>query len=86
MTVSSSGRLARTIPDLSYKPGLKRNLISRLLTALAAMFAVIAVLPLLAVAREHVSIHSAGIISISVTVIIAPLRRLVRERIRKVAA
>lgn len=49
MTVSSSGRLARTIPDLSYKHGLKRNLISRLLTALAAMFAVIAVLPLIAV-------------------------------------
>lgn len=49
MTFSSSSRLANGIPDLAYKPGLRRNLISRLLTLTAGLFAAIAVLPLIAV-------------------------------------
>ena len=49
MTFSSSHRLANGIPDLAYKQGLRRNLIARLLTVIAGLFAVIAVLPLIAV-------------------------------------
>ena len=49
MTFSSSSRLANGIPDLAYKHGLRRNLISRLLTLTAGLFAAIAVLPLIAV-------------------------------------
>ncbi|QNI73516.1 ABC-type phosphate transport system permease component [Synechococcus sp. NOUM97013] len=37
------------MPDLSYRHGLRRNLISRLLSVLAALFSAIAVLPLVAV-------------------------------------
>ena len=37
------------MPDLSYRYGLRRNLISRLLSVLAALFSAIAVLPLVAV-------------------------------------
>lgn len=49
MTFSSSHRLANGVPDLAYKQGLRRNLISRLLTVIAGLFAAIAVLPLIAV-------------------------------------
>ena len=49
MTLSSSTRLANGVPDLSYKQGLRRNLIARLLTMTAGLFAAIAVLPLIAV-------------------------------------
>ena len=49
MTFSSSHRLANGVPDLAYKQGLRRNLIARLLTVIAGLFAVIAVLPLIAV-------------------------------------
>ena len=49
MTLSSSTRLANGVPDLSYKLGLRRNLIARLLTMTAGLFAAIAVLPLIAV-------------------------------------
>ena len=49
MTFSSSHRLANGVPDLAYKQGLQRNLIARLLTVIAGLFAVIAVLPLIAV-------------------------------------
>ena len=49
MTFSSSHRLANGVPDLAYKQGLRRNLIARLLTVIAGLFAVIAVLPLVAV-------------------------------------
>ena len=49
MTFSSSHRLANGIPDLAYKQGLRRNLIARLLTVIAGLFAAIAVLPLIAV-------------------------------------
>ena len=49
MTLSSSTRLANGVPDLSYKQGLRRNLIARLLTITAGLFAAIAVLPLIAV-------------------------------------
>ena len=37
------------MPDLSYRHGLRRNLISRLLSVLAALFSALAVLPLVAV-------------------------------------
>ena len=49
MTFSSTTRLANGVPDLAYKHGLKRNLISRLLTLIAGLFSGIAVLPLIAV-------------------------------------
>ena len=49
MTFSSSHRLANGVPDLAYKHGLRRNLIARLLTVIAGLFAAIAVLPLIAV-------------------------------------
>ncbi|MGB1195285.1 MAG: phosphate ABC transporter permease PstA [Synechococcus sp.] len=49
MTFSSSHRLANGVPDLAYKQGLRRNLISRLFTVIAGLFAAIAVLPLIAV-------------------------------------
>jgi len=49
MTLSSSTRLANGVPDLTYKHGLRRNLIARLLTMTAGLFAAIAVLPLIAV-------------------------------------
>ena len=49
MTFSSSHRLANGVPDLAYKQGLRRNLIARLLTVIAGLFAAIAVLPLIAV-------------------------------------
>ena len=71
MTVSSSGRLTRTIPDLSYRHGLKRNLISRLLTTLAAMFAVIAVLPLIAV-LGYVLIKGGEKLSLSLFTLLPP--------------
>lgn len=49
MTFSYSHRLANGVPDLAYKQGLRRNLIARLLTVIAGLFAAIAVLPLIAV-------------------------------------
>ncbi len=49
MTFSSTTRLANGVPDLAYKQGLRRNLISRLLTLIAGLFSAIAVLPLIAV-------------------------------------
>ena len=49
MTFSSTTRQANGVPDLAYKQGLRRNLISRLLTLISGLFAAIAVLPLIAV-------------------------------------
>lgn len=49
MTFSSSARTAEGLPDLSYKPGLGRNINSRVLTVIAGIFSAIAVLPLLLV-------------------------------------
>jgi phosphate transport system permease protein len=60
MTVSSS---ARPIPDLSYKPGLQRNLLSRLLTLIAGLFSAICVLPLVLV-LAYVLIMGGGKISL----------------------
>lgn len=61
MTVSSS---ARPIPDLSYKPGLQRNLLSRLLTLVAGLFSAICVLPLVLV-LAYVLIMGGGKISLA---------------------
>jgi len=61
MTVSSS---ARPIPDLSYKPGLQRNLLSRLLTLIAGLFSAICVLPLVLV-LAYVLIMGGGKISLT---------------------
>jgi phosphate transport system permease protein len=49
MTFSSSTRTANGLPDLSYKPSLARNIGSRVLTIIAALFSGIAVLPLVLV-------------------------------------
>lgn len=61
MTVSSS---ARPIPDLSYKPSLQRNLLSRLLTLIAGLFSAICVLPLVLV-LAYVLIMGGGKISLA---------------------
>jgi phosphate transport system permease protein len=61
MTVSSS---ARPIPDLSYKQGLQRNLLSRLLTLIAGLFSAICVLPLVLV-LAYVLIMGGGKISLA---------------------
>ena len=44
-----SNRASDGIPDLSYKPGLARNVGSRILTFIAGIFSVVAVLPLILV-------------------------------------
>ena len=49
MTFSSSTKTADGLPDLNYKPGLSRNIGSRILTVVSGIFAGIAVLPLLLV-------------------------------------
>jgi phosphate transport system permease protein len=61
MTVSSS---AHPIPDLSYKPSLQRNLLSRLLTLIAGLFSAICVLPLVLV-LAYVLIMGGGKISLT---------------------
>lgn len=61
MTIFSS---ARPIPDLSYKPGLQRNLLSRLLTLIAGLFSAICVLPLVLV-LAYVLIMGGGKISLA---------------------
>ena len=49
MAYPTSSASINGMPDLSYRHGLRRNLISRLLSVLAALFSAIAVLPLVAV-------------------------------------
>ena len=49
MTSLYSNRASKGLPDLSYKPGLARNLSSRILTFIAGMFSIVAVLPLILV-------------------------------------
>ena len=49
MAYPTSSPSINGMPDLSYRYGLRRNLISRLLSVLAALFSAIAVLPLVAV-------------------------------------
>ncbi|WP_114992836.1 phosphate ABC transporter permease PstA [Synechococcus sp. UW179A] len=49
MVISPTASLKRDVPDLSYKQGLRRNLLSKFLTFLAGLFSALAVLPLIAV-------------------------------------
>lgn len=49
MTYPTSSSSINGMPDLSYRHGSRRNLISRFLSSLAALFSMIAVLPLVAV-------------------------------------
>ena len=49
MAYPTSSASINGMPDLSYRHGLRRNLISRLLSVLAALFSAIAVMPLVAV-------------------------------------
>jgi len=49
MTSLYSNRASEGIPDLSYKPSLARNVGSRILTVIAAIFSAVAVLPLILV-------------------------------------
>ena len=49
MTSLYSNRPSKGIPDLSYKPGLARNVGSRILTFIAGMFSIVSVLPLILV-------------------------------------
>ena len=64
MTLSPPASLKRDIPDLSYKGGLRRNLLSRILTFLAGLFSVLAVLPLIAV-LAYVLIKGGGVLNLS---------------------
>ena len=64
MTLSPPVSLRRDIPDLSYKRGLRRNLLSRILTFLAGLFSAIAVLPLIAV-LAYVLIKGGGVLNLS---------------------
>ncbi|MAD68901.1 ABC-type phosphate transport system permease component [Synechococcus sp. BIOS-U3-1] len=64
MTFSSTALPALDIPDLSYKQGLRRNVINRILTILAGLFAVIAVLPLIAV-LAYVLVKGGGMLNLS---------------------
>ena len=49
MTQTLTNNQSNSAPDLSYKPFLRRNIRSGLLSFLAGLFAVIAVLPLVLV-------------------------------------
>ena len=49
MTSLYSNLASKGLPDLSYKPGLARNVSSRILTFIAGMFSIVAVLPLILV-------------------------------------
>ena len=49
MTSLYSNRASKGLPDISYKPGLARNVSSRILTFIAGMFSIVAVLPLILV-------------------------------------
>ena len=59
------------MPDLSYRHGSRRNLISRLLSILAALFSAIAVLPLVAV-LAYVLIKGGGMLSPSLLTELPP--------------
>ena len=64
MTLSPPVSLRQDIPDLSYKGGLRRNLLSRILTFLAGLFSAIAVLPLIAV-LAYVLIKGGGVLNLN---------------------
>ena len=71
MTFSSSARTAEGLPDLSYKPGLVRNISSRILTVIAGIFSAIAVLPLLLV-LGYVLLKGASKISLTLLTELPP--------------
>ena len=71
MTFSSSARTAEGLPDLSYKPGLGRNISSRVLTVIAGIFSAIAVLPLLLV-LGYVLLKGASKISLTLLTELPP--------------
>ena len=71
MTFSSSARTAEGLPDLSYKPGLGRNINSRVLTVIAGIFSAIAVLPLLLV-LGYVLLKGASKISLTLLTELPP--------------
>ena len=71
MTFSSSARPAEGLPDLSYKPGLGRNISSRVLTVIAGIFSAIAVLPLLLV-LGYVLLKGASKISLTLLTELPP--------------
>ena len=62
VTYPTSSTSINGMPDLSYRYGSRRNLISRILSILAALFSVIAVLPLVAV-LAYVLIKGGSMIS-----------------------
>ena len=64
MALSPTASLRRDTPDLSYKKGLKRNLLNRILTSLVGLFSAIAVLPLVAV-LTYVLIKGGRVLNIS---------------------
>lgn len=64
MIITSTDQAITKRTDLTYKPGLKRNVRSRLLTLTAGLFTVIAVLPLLLV-LGYVLLKGASKISLS---------------------
>ena len=64
MAISPIASLRRDIPDLSYKQGLRRNLLNRILTFLAGLFSAIAVLPLIAV-LAYVLIKGGSMLNLS---------------------
>ena len=64
MTATSANQTITKRNDLAYKPGLKRNVFSRLLTLTAGLFSGIAVLPLLLV-LGYVLMKGASKISLS---------------------
>ena len=63
MTLSTTADLRNNVPDLSYKRGLWRNVFNRLMTSLAALFAAIATLPLVAV-LAYVLIKGGGMLNL----------------------
>ncbi len=68
MTLSTP---TRAVPDLSYRPGLRRNIQSRFLTLLAGLFAGIAVLPLVLV-LGYVLIKGGGKLSFALLTELPP--------------
>ena len=71
MAYPTSSQSINGMPDLSYRHGSRRNLISRLLSILAALFSAIAVLPLVAV-LAYVLIKGGGMLSPSLLTELPP--------------
>ena len=64
MAITPTANLRRDIPDLSYKQGLRRNLLNKILTFLVGLFSLIAVLPLVAV-LAYVLIKGGGVLNLT---------------------